>query len=146
MVRAPPIVVPLSTGYKFFSECSSIVHLPDISIWAIDNVINMNAMFYKCSSLISLPNISSWNTSLVTDMSLMFTNSITLTSLPNISKWNLSSVENMNDFCENCISLLNKPNYGARIFVKEFPLIGEDRKYYIEFGDLLDNYLNFINE
>ena len=44
-----------------FCECSSLISLPNISKWNINNVTNMNDLFSFCSSLISLPDISKWN-------------------------------------------------------------------------------------
>ena len=45
-----------------FSECSSLISIPDISKWNIDNVKDMRYMFSECSSLITLPDISKWDT------------------------------------------------------------------------------------
>ena len=52
-----------------FSECISLVSLPDLSKWDISNVRDMRKMFEQCNSLISLPDISRWNTTNVRDMS-----------------------------------------------------------------------------
>jgi len=35
--------------------------LPDISKWNVNNILNLNSLFFNCSSLISLPDISKWN-------------------------------------------------------------------------------------
>ena len=45
-----------------FKGCSSLLSLPDISKWNINNITDMNNMFEGCSSLLSLPDISKWNT------------------------------------------------------------------------------------
>ena len=45
-----------------------------IILKGINNVTNINDMFYNCLSLLSLPDISKWNTNNVTNMSLMFLN------------------------------------------------------------------------
>ena len=55
-----------------FSECSSLLSLPDISKWNTNNVTNMRFIFYGCSSLSSLPDISKWNTINVNNMHDMF--------------------------------------------------------------------------
>ena len=55
-----------------FYGCSSILSLPDISKWNINNVKNMSYMFNGCSSLICIPDISKWNTNNATNMSNMF--------------------------------------------------------------------------
>ena len=41
-----------------FSECDSLILLPDISKWDTQNVEYMEEMFKGCYSLISLPDIS----------------------------------------------------------------------------------------
>ena len=43
-----------------FSECKSLISIPDISIWETSQVIKMVNMFAECYSLISLPDISKW--------------------------------------------------------------------------------------
>ena len=78
-----------------FFNCSSLLSIPDISIWKIDNVTNISRIFYNCSSLLSIPDISKWNTENVIDMSALFYNCSSLISLPDISKWNTKNVMNM---------------------------------------------------
>jgi len=41
-----------------FYGCSSLISLPDISKWNMNNNIDISYMFYGCSSLSSLPDIS----------------------------------------------------------------------------------------
>ena len=55
-----------------FIQCSLLSSLPDISNWNINNVINMNGMFYGCPSLSFLPVISKWNINNITNMNYMF--------------------------------------------------------------------------
>ena len=55
-----------------FSECKTLISLPDISNWNTENVTDMSNMFNECSSLITLSDISKWNTENVTNMSSMF--------------------------------------------------------------------------
>ena len=43
-----------------FCGCSSLTNLPNISIWNVSNVTDMNKLFKDCSSLNSLPDISNW--------------------------------------------------------------------------------------
>ena len=59
-------------------------------------ITEMNWMFNGCSSLISLPDISVWNTENIKDISHMFSGCSSLTSLPDISKWNTKNIKNMN--------------------------------------------------
>jgi len=72
----------------------SLVSLPDISKWNINNVTKITGIFGGCSSLLSLPDISKWNTNNVTNMSCMFGDCSSLLSLPDISKWNTNNVTN----------------------------------------------------
>ena len=44
-----------------FNGNSSLVTIPDISIWKTDNLKEINEMFYGCSSLLFYPDISKWN-------------------------------------------------------------------------------------
>ena len=44
-----------------FLGCESILSLPDLSKWDINNTINISWIFSGCSSLTYLPNISKWN-------------------------------------------------------------------------------------
>ena len=74
----------MSMSY-IFSECSSLLSLPDISNWNTFNVNDMRYMFSECSSLSSLPDISKWNTFNVKDMNFMFSECSSLSSLPDIS-------------------------------------------------------------
>ncbi len=46
-----------------FSECNSLISIPDISKWNVSKVNNISKMFYGCNSLITLPDISKWNIS-----------------------------------------------------------------------------------
>ena len=80
---------------EMFYECSSLSSLPDISKWNTNNVTDMSKMFSKCSSLSSLPDISKWNTNNVTNMKCLFSGCSSLSSLPDISKWNTNNLTNM---------------------------------------------------
>ena len=44
-----------------FCLCSSLIKLPDISLWNASNVKDMNGMFMGCLKLQSLPDISQWD-------------------------------------------------------------------------------------
>ena len=95
---------------NMFSECTSLLSLPDISNWNTSNVTNMSCMFSGCTSLLSLPDISNWNTSNDTNISGMFRNCESLSSLPDISKWNISNVKDMSLIFSNCLSLSPLPD------------------------------------
>ena len=93
-----------------FNNCQSLISLPEISKWDTSNIIYMDVIFKCCKSLISLPDISNWNTSNVIDMSYMFCNCISLSALPDISKWDISKVNNMTCMFIHCKSLSIVPN------------------------------------
>ena len=46
---------------RMFYGCKSLVSIPDISDWNMENVTNLFGLFYECESLISIPDISKWN-------------------------------------------------------------------------------------
>ena len=48
----------IKSFHNFFNGCSSLKDIPDISKWNTNNVTNMSGMFNGCKSLISLPDIS----------------------------------------------------------------------------------------
>jgi len=93
-----------------FYECSSLSSLPDISEWNINNVTSMSCMFYGCSLLSSLPDISKLNTNKVSDMSYIFYGCSSLLSLPDISKWNTNNVSDMSYMFYRCSSLISLPD------------------------------------
>ena len=96
-----------------FNNCQSLVSLPEISKWNTSNIIYMDGVFKCCKSLISLPNISNWNTSNVIDMSYMFCNCTSLSVLPDLSKWDISKVINMTCMFIHCKSLYMIPNFSG---------------------------------
>ena len=67
-----------------FSECNSLISLPDISKWDTSKAYFMDSMFNECNSLISLPDISKWNVSIVPDKERMFSKCISLIIIPDI--------------------------------------------------------------
>ena len=93
-----------------FSNCKSLISLPDISKWNTNKVINMSYMFNFCSSLISLPDISKWKTNKVIDMSGMFGYCKSLIWLPDISKWKINKVIDMSGMFSYCKSLYYLPD------------------------------------
>ena len=93
-----------------FSNCEALKSLPDISKWNTNNIIDMSYMFSNCEALKSIPDISKWNTNNVIDMSYMFSNCKLLESLPDISKWNINNVNNLSHMLSNCESLLYLPD------------------------------------
>jgi len=95
---------------EMFFGCKSLLSLPDISKWNIDNVTDMSGMFYACSSLLSLPDISKWNTNKVCKMNHMFYYCKSLSSLPDISKWNTNNVTDMNSMFSGCKLLSSLPD------------------------------------
>ena len=89
----------LITDMSFmFSNCNSLLSLPDISKWNTINVTNMNSMFSDCNSLSTMPDISKWNTDNVTNISSMFSNCNILSPFPDISKWNTYNIIDMSFF------------------------------------------------
>ena len=61
-----------STLNNIFSNCESLLSLPDISKWDTYNVNNMGYMFSNCQLLSSLPDISKWRVDKVIDISFFY--------------------------------------------------------------------------
>ena len=55
-----------------FKECNSLISLPDISEWNINNFYNMSYMFDQCISLVSIPDLSQWDFDKINNMSNIF--------------------------------------------------------------------------
>ena len=77
----------ISIMNEIFSNCSSLISLPDISSWETSKIIDMNKIFYNCKSLSSIPDISKRDISNVIYMDKMFYNCLSLSLLPDIAKW-----------------------------------------------------------
>ena len=101
----------ISVMNAIFSNCSSLLLLPDISKWDTSNVIDMSKTFYNCSSLLLLPDISKWDTSNVIDMNKMFYNCISLSLYPDLSNWNTNNVSNRNKMFYISPLLSSLPNF-----------------------------------
>ena len=57
-----------------FSNCESLLSLPDISKWNTNKVNDIIYIFDCCKFFISLPDLSEWNTSEITNLSHLFSN------------------------------------------------------------------------
>ena len=121
-----------------FSNCSSLIYLPNISNWNMKNVVNISfifsqcsslrfnieeklqwdtsnfknieGMFNCCSSLQYIPNISYFDTKNIIDMNSLFYNCNSLVVLSDISKWKIKNVKDISYMFYNCESLTELPN------------------------------------
>ena len=93
-----------------FYDCQFLEELPDISKWNTINVRNMNDMFNNCSSLKFLPDISNWKTCNLMNMNNMFSNCKSLENLPDISQWNTSNVIDISHIFSNCSLIKELPD------------------------------------
>ena len=93
-----------------FSDCSTLISIPDISNWDTSNIINISELFYNCYSLTSLPDISKWDTSNIKYMRNIFKDCRALISIPNISKWNIKNCTNICAMFQGCLSLKEIPD------------------------------------
>ena len=110
----------ISSMNELFSNCFSLILLPDMSNWDTSNVIYMEKMFYNCKSLSLLPDISNWNTNNVIHIDKMFYNCLTLTSIPDLFRWN-NNIK-LSDFINNnCISMVFFPEISKRKFKNTIP-------------------------
>ena len=78
---------------EFYNNNNKIKNLR-IKIKGIENITNMDSMFYECTSLSNLLDISKWNTNNVTSMHSMFSGCSSLSNLSDISKWNTYTISN----------------------------------------------------
>jgi surface protein len=92
-----------------FSNCTSLISVPDIANINTIDITDMRGIFDGCSALTSLPDISKWNLINATSISRMFDGCCSLTSLPDISKWDISNVKNISYMFDKCSSLINLP-------------------------------------
>ena len=53
---------------EMFSGCTSLISLPNISVWNTSSLQSLNEMFLGCKSLTSFPELTAWDTSNVKDM------------------------------------------------------------------------------
>ena len=72
------------------------------------NVNNMSNMFYGCGSLISLPDVSKWIINNANNMKWIFKECNSLISTPDISKWNTLISNKIFDGCINCLIQVEK--------------------------------------
>ena len=55
------LYIPCPNSMSFtFSHCTSLISLPDISYWNMNNVYTISSLFDGCSSLSILPDLSKW--------------------------------------------------------------------------------------
>ena len=77
-----------------FTNCYSLISLPDISNWKVNDIF---LIFSNCISLISLPDISKWNNNNIMYMKYLFTNCFSLSFLPDITKWKYYNEKDINE-------------------------------------------------
>ena len=102
----------ISTMNEIFSNCSSLISIPDISYWDTSNVIDMNKIFYNCKNLSSLPDITKWNYKNVIYTNNMFDNSSFFSLLPDLSK--IKIYDNILNYLLNFIPLMSSPNLSGK--------------------------------
>ena len=100
----------ISSMNEIFSNCSSLLSIPDISGWDTSNIFDLSKIFYNCASLSSIPDISNWNTDKVIDMNGMFFNCSSLPIIPDMFKNNIKNISNIDKIFFNCFSLASLPN------------------------------------
>ena len=96
-----------------FYICSSLISLPDISKWNINNVKYMIDIFKGCNSLVSLPDFSKWNINRAKEC-YEFIDMERETSefqyKDKFKKFKFNNIDSMNMYDE-CLSLLSLPNF-----------------------------------
>ena len=102
----------ISAINEIFSNCSSLILLPDISKWDTSNIFDMSKMFYNCKKISFLSDISKWVTRNVFNMNKIFYKCSSLLISPEayIYRWNLSNVFYINELYDNSLSLSELPH------------------------------------
>ena len=96
---------------EMFFNCSSLIKIPDISIWKSEKLKDINNMFDSCDNLIGIPDIFKWNIDKVNaiKMNFSFTNVISSSQLNSKGKDSfISSSKNSERNASNTESLINK--------------------------------------
>ena len=97
--------------HSIFSHCSNLTEIDNnISEWNTENCEDISYLFSQCYSLVNIPDISKWNTSKVKYMDYLFWGCVKINILPDLSKWDTSNIENINYLFFNCKSLSILPN------------------------------------
>ena len=92
---------------SIFYNCSSINSISNLNLKRIKNI---SSAFYGCSNLKGLPDISKWNISEAKDISYLFSGCKSLESIPDLSKWDTGKVINMKCLFNECSSLKLLPD------------------------------------
>ncbi len=93
-------------NFMFF-RCTNLVDISSLSIWDTSNVQNMAQMFWRCSSLVSLNGLANWNTLNVTTLFLTFSECSNLVDISGLTNWNTSNVTTLQFTFSNCSNLVN---------------------------------------
>ena len=96
--------------YFDYNDVYKINDILEIKLLGINDITDLSYMFSNCTSLISLPDINKLNTYKFTNLSYMFNNCKNITFLPDISKWNTSNIISMEGLFKSCKSLLKLPD------------------------------------
>ena len=118
-----------------FSNCSSLLIIPDISDWKTNNLKKMENIFIGCNSLISLPNISKWNI-----------NKIEKISLSSFEKENYSVSISLNNNessqMNSSILSMNLEENGKKSFLKNYTNFAFFNNNDDELKDYYENFFN----
>ena len=118
-----------------FDGCSSLISLPNISLWNTSNVVNMESLFFNCSSLLKFPDISIWKTDNLKNIKYIFEccNPI---CFPHISRWNVSKVKESNVFGESSQIISNS---GTLTFSKNTENDNSSKEFYFSISNTAQN-------
>ena len=105
------LYIPCPNSMSFtFSHCSSLVSLPDISYWNMNNVYTISSLFDGCLSLSILPDLSKWEPITCELMSSVFRGCSSLKALPDISHWVTEKTQDIPEIFKGCSSLVSLPD------------------------------------
>ena len=106
IIVANDVIYASENSSALFSQMNNLITFNSKN-FKVDNVTNMQSMFYGCSNLSNLKNLSTWNTSSVTRMNQMFNRCNNLKDISALANWNVRNVESMLNMFFYCSNLKN---------------------------------------
>ena len=106
----------------------------------------MKRLFYGCSSLISIPDISKWKVNNLKYMSDLFSNCSSLLIIPDISKLNFNNIIDNSDIMKDSSFIKNNSIYSNNSnnnnISNSFPYFSKDIDDYFKYNANNKDYTN----
>ena len=109
----------LTTFQEFFSFCSNLTTVGDLSGWDVSNATDLAFLFSRCSSLKSVDTIKDWDVSNVVRIVGLFAECSKLSSVQAIKDWDVSNVVQLGNLFDGCSNLTSIDLSSWRINAKK---------------------------